>query len=109
VVLKVRVFVEGSSRPPEGRTVRVQARDTALEDAPATTVAEALGTVSHGHGTLIDTVELRIADVPRHTTIWAHVDVDGDGRVSVGDYVTTTSYPVPAHDEAQVDVRVRLV
>lgn len=89
--------------------MRVQARDTALEDAPSTTIAEALGVVERGSAAQLATVQLHIATLPRDTTVWAHVDVDRDGRVSVGDFVTTASYPVAAGAETQIEVRVKRV
>jgi hypothetical protein len=103
------VIVEDGARLPEGCPIRVEVRDTSLEDAPAPTVAEGRGAVGREPGPQLDTIELRIATLPRHTTVWVHVDVDGDGRVSPGDYVTTASYPVPAGDAARLDVKVRRV
>jgi uncharacterized lipoprotein YbaY len=40
-------------------------------------------------------------------TLRVHVDVDGDGQVSPGDYVSTESYPVTP-STAQHDMQVRV-
>jgi hypothetical protein len=42
-------------------------------------------------------------------TIWAHVDVDGDGSVTPGDFITTVAYPIPPTEGARVDIAVRRV
>jgi hypothetical protein len=49
-----------------------------------------------GECRLLFSVEIDDAQVdPRaHYTVAAHADLDGDGAVSVGDYVSTEAYPV---------------
>jgi hypothetical protein len=110
----VVVIVEVSAvagRPPAAAPVVVQVRDTSLADAPATVLAEARGQVRGELGSWLDTVEIGLpaGTAGRDTTVWAHVDVDGDGRVSRGDFVTTASHPVPPGDEVRVAVGVRQV
>jgi hypothetical protein len=53
-------------------------------------------------------VEIDAPDRPG-LTVWAHVDVDGDGRVSKGDWVTVQSYPLPEGEAARLAVAVRRV
>lgn len=105
----VDVVADAADRPPCGARVRVEARDTTFEDAPAETVAAADGIVRDDEGAALETVELELAVVPAASTIWVHVDVDGDGRVSIGDYVTMASFPVPDVDGGRVTVAVRRV
>jgi hypothetical protein len=109
MILTVAIHSEGPTKPPAGSPVRVQVRDTGLADAPAVVVAEASGVVRTGQGDCLDTVDLTLGDVPRHATVWAHVDVDRDGRVSKGDYISTMSYPVPSGLEVRMRVAVRPV
>ncbi|MEX5217471.1 MAG: hypothetical protein AB7G68_10725 [Nitrospiraceae bacterium] len=109
MILTVAIHSEGPTKPPTGSPVRVQVRDTGLADAPAVIVAEANGVVRTGQGDSLDTVDLTLGDVPRHATVWAHVDVDRDGRVSKGDYISTMSYPVPSGLEVRMRVAVRPV
>lgn len=69
-------------------------------------VGEARATTAGGAS--LATVEIDAPDTPG-LTAWAHVDVDGDGRVSKGDWVTVQSYPVPGGVAARVAVSVRRV
>jgi len=91
--LTVEVVCSESEAPPSGAPVIVQVRDTTYQDAAATIVAEARATVHH-KGTTLATVTI---DAPaENRTVWAHVDVNRDGEVSKGDYITKRSFPVPA-------------
>lgn len=99
----MRVIVElgagNGTRPPAGAPVRVQVRDTTYADTVAPVVAETTALVEHEPGGRLGVVELELApDAPAELTVWAHVDVDEDARVSRGDFVTTASYPVGASD-----------
>lgn len=106
--ITVEVQSVGDVQPPVGAPLRVEARDTSLADAPSTTLATAVSTV-RGSGKWLETVELDLPTLPRRCTIWAHVDVDGDGRVSKGDFVTSAAYPVTAPDQSRLDITVRRV
>ena len=108
MTLTVEIQPEGATRPAQGSPITVQLRDTSLADAPAIVVAEATGVVRQG-GECLDTVDLTISSVPRHATIWVHVDVDRDGRVTKGDYITTASYPLQTRQGSPMRVIVRLV
>lgn len=109
MILTVAIYSEGPTKPRAGSPVRVQVRDTGLADAPAVVVAEARGEVQAGQVDCLETVDLNLGELPRHATVWAHVDVDRDGRVSKGDYISTMSYPVPSGPQARVRVAVRPV
>lgn len=91
--LTIEIVCSESERPPSGAPVIVQVRDTSYQDAAAKIVAEARASV-HGKGETLATVTI---DAPaENLTVWAHVDVDRDGEVSKGDYITKQSVPVPA-------------
>jgi hypothetical protein len=105
----VEIIVESDERPAAGSSVHVELRDTSYEDVAATTVAAADGFVRGGWGAALETVDLLIDQLPFTSTIFVHVDVDGDGRVSPGDYITMTSYPAPAVDGGTATVAVRKV
>lgn len=102
----VEVYVTGDRRPPADSILRVEVRDTSFADAPAVTLGSATGRV-RGRGSWLDTVEVEVDDVPDGCTVFAHVDVDGDGGVSAGDYLTTQSYPVPREPGPRLSVEVR--
>jgi Type III secretion system lipoprotein chaperone (YscW) len=105
-VIVVEVVAEGAERPPPGSILTVRVLDTTYADAPAAVVAEATAHVSAAGTSLLQTVEL---DPPPAGAgdyrVRAHVDVDGDGTVSPGDFVSTASYPVPKGEPLQVVVR----
>lgn len=103
----VEIYAEGTARPPAGAPVLVQVRDTSLQDAPAIVLGDARGAVT-GDAPLAS-AEVRWRDPATSPTVWAHVDVDGDGRVSRGDFVTVRSHAVPPGDGARVRVTVRRV
>jgi hypothetical protein len=105
----VEVTLERDGRPAAGSPVRVEVRDTSLADAPARTVGSATGEVRGTRGSWLETLEVVVPELPEVSTVWAHVDVDGDGRVSRGDFVTTVAYEVPDVPEARVTIRVRRV
>lgn len=95
--LIVEVVARGAGRPPAGSPVRVQLRDTSLADAPARIVAEKTGAVRGDEpGAPLETLPIDCSGVTDGLTLWAHVDVDRDGEVSRGDWLTTVSYPVSA-------------
>ena len=97
----VEISIEGEERPPEGAPVHVEVRDTTYVDTIAPLVAETSGAVESGLGTRLGAVQLDVpADAPSELTIFAHVDVDGDGGVSAGDFITTQAYPLVQSEAA---------
>src|SRR5687768_4146180 len=96
--------VEGEIRfPPDARiiagaTARVSLLDVSRADAAARVVAEEVipGVTHPGGGGVPIPFTLRAQQVdPRaRYVVRAHVDVDGNGRISPGDYISTQSYPV---------------
>ena len=79
----VEISFEGEDRPPEGAPVHVEVRDTTYIDTIAPLVAEMSGAVESDLGTRLGAVQLDVPpDAPSELTIFAHVDVDGDGGVS---------------------------
>jgi uncharacterized lipoprotein YbaY len=113
VLLVVEVVAEGPDRPPAGAPVRVEVRDTTLADTEAPLVAEQRAVVAGEQSSWLQNVEIEIRDEsidPRgRLTAFAHVDVDGDGALSAGDFITTRSFPVPVQEaagEARLQVAV---
>jgi uncharacterized lipoprotein YbaY len=102
--------------PPSlsGATVYVRLRDTSLADAPSRVVAEQAMTrvegLPPGGGELTFALPLESADARRTYTVSVHVDLDNDGRVGPGDFISTESYPVLTFGHPdRVRVRVRPV
>ncbi|HEX2494186.1 MAG TPA: hypothetical protein VHK24_10460 [Steroidobacter sp.] len=93
-------------------TVYLRLEEAGRVDAPSRIVAEqVLRGVAWEAGKPLH-LELR-GDVPPSSGSYqlrVHVDVDGDGQVSAGDYVSTESYPVnPSAGPAHLGVRVHRV
>lgn len=109
MVVIVEVSVAGPDRPPLGTEVTVQVRDVTLADASSELVAETKAKVRGQVGNWLDTVELEVPRRPAASTIWAHADVDADGRVGKGDFITMESFPLPAGEEVRVPITIRKV
>ncbi len=109
MLIIVEIWAEGNQRPPVGAPIRVEVRDTSLIDAPSHTVGIADGQVRGRSGSWLDTLEVDAPSPCDHCTVWAHVDVDGDNKVSRGDFVTTVAYPVPSSVPARLTINVRKV
>jgi len=107
--LEVRVHCAGPDRPAEGSVVLVEVHDAPLADAPSEVVARAAAPVRSGTESLLACVEVALERLPESGIVRAHVDLDGDGRASPGDYLTTASYPVPGDPAAGCDVTVRRI
>jgi uncharacterized lipoprotein YbaY len=107
------VIFEGT-RPFTDATVYVRLEDVSRLDAPSTVIAEQMiRHVSHPAGSqqrLAFSLYGQLPDDQASYIVQVHVDVDGDGRVSSGDYRSMESYPVLTHGYPnQVTVRVREV
>lgn len=91
------ILFEDSVGPFSGASVYVRLEDVTRVDAPAIVIAEQ---VLQGVRVGSDVRELGFAihgDEPEphaHYVVRVHVDVDNDGKVGVGDYVSTASHPV---------------
>ena len=110
--VSVEIKVVGWRSEPGPATVYVKLRDTSRIDARALTVDEVVL-----HGVDLNEVQraglasrLSAAEVdPRaRYEVGVLVDLDGDGRPSVGDYINVRSYPVLTRgfpDHVEVEVR----
>ena len=107
------VVFEGARAFRDAR-VRVTLEDVSRADAASTTVAEVvLDGISYDPddgGALAFSLPGVLPDDRASYTVRVHVDVDRDGVVSRGDYITMESFPVLTHGHPQrVTVRVREV
>jgi uncharacterized lipoprotein YbaY len=112
--------VDGEIRLPDdagafhGATVRVTLVDVTRADAPSRTVTEeTIRDVTHGGGpggVVPFRLQVQSVDARARYAVRAHVDVDGNGQVSRGDYISTESHPVLTFDyPSRVTIRVRSV
>lgn len=113
VILVVEVVLDGLDRPPVGSPTHIQVRDTSLADVEAPLVAETSAKVAGRHSSWLATAEIEIPGQslePRaHYTVFAHVDVDKDGAMSSGDFITTQSYPIKLTGSDEVRQQVAVV
>jgi hypothetical protein len=112
MALEITVEVEDERPPPVGTSLRVEARDVYLADAPALlldAVDMRVEAATPGMACVIARATLGLERVPEMGTVWVHCDVDGDGRVSIGDFITMQSYPIPPGGSGSITVRVRRV
>jgi uncharacterized lipoprotein YbaY len=95
----------------------VRLEDVSRQDAPSTTISEQVirnVEISKKDLSAAKFPELEFAlrtgpcDSKKMYVITAHVDVDRDGRISLGDYVTQAYYPV-CGISASIKVQVREV
>lgn len=94
---------------PPGCPLKVELRDTSTQDVAAVVLKQVQARVPKANRTTAVRVTLEVASVPDGTTMWAHIDVDGDGRVSKGDFVTVESYPITSALTQSLSVRVKRV
>jgi uncharacterized lipoprotein YbaY len=97
-----------------GATVHVQLEDVSYADAPSKIIAEqAISDVSHESGTEQRLKFALYGDIPDERgryIVTARVDLQGQGRVIRGDYLSMESYPVLTHGNPnQISVRLREV
>lgn len=105
--LTIEIIAAGESGPPAGAPVIVQLRGAGLQDESSATVAESR-TKSRAceAGEALARTQLEIGDHSGgYPIVWVHVDVDGDGSVSKGDFITMQSYPVRGGGVMRVEVR----
>jgi len=97
-----------------GATVHVQLEDVSYADAPSRVIAEqVIPNVSHESGTEHALRFALYGDAPDEKgryIVTVHVDLQGQGRVNRGDYLSMESHPVLTHGYPnQISVRLREV
>lgn len=107
------VFDEGTPSF-NGATLFVSLHDTSYADAPAETVTSLVqADVSydaHARNHLPFVLRGQIHDETATYTVSVHLDLDGDGKVSRGDYINVQSYPVLTRGHPDfVTIRVKQV
>jgi uncharacterized lipoprotein YbaY len=108
------IVFEGEGQSFSGATAYVRLEDVTQADAPAKTVAEqVINNVSYQAGGGARLPFTLTGDLPgerRRYAVRVHVDVDGDGQVGRGDYISMESYPVLTFGSpSEISVRVREV
>ena len=107
MALQLTIVAAGDEPLPAGSPLRIELRDTSYADAPAKLLKRVDTTVARRGRTTTVSVPLD-AEVPDGATVWAHNDVDRDGRVSSGDFLSMESYPVTSAAQ-KITIRLRRV
>lgn len=102
------LFADGAPMPDS--TVHVELEDVSRADAPARVVGHQVIRFPANAPAVHFALHGEPLDLRASYNVRVHVDVDGDARVSVGDYVSTASVPVSADIvPATVSIVVRRV
>jgi uncharacterized lipoprotein YbaY len=102
--LRIEIAFETEERPPVGAPLHVRVLDTSYADAPARVLAE-VSTEIEAAAQEIDVDFSPPSRGPDEQRVFAHVDVDRDGAVSAGDFLTTAAHPVRGEERVRVVLR----
>lgn len=105
--LTIEIATADEPGPPAGAPVIVQLRDAGVADAESVIVTEARAESCQARaGDAIARVQIDVREgSTAHAIVWVHVDVDADGEISKGDFITMQSYPVREAGTMRVEVR----
>ncbi len=112
--------VRGRIRFPKSARLLAQTRmfvrvlDVTTLDAPSPMVGEQIlhefASLANSGSAIEFEVSAKVEDLRNSYIVSVHVDTDGDGRVSRGDFLTMQSYPVLTRGNPdRVEVQVSLV
>jgi uncharacterized lipoprotein YbaY len=103
VLIEGDIEFEDLASQVAGATIYVRLEDVSLADAPSIRLAEQVirDVTLRGPGrvTVPFSVQGSINDPNGQYVISVHVDLNGNGLVEPGDYITTESYPIPTPGE----------
>ncbi|MCQ1537069.1 hypothetical protein FTO70_15595 [Methanosarcina sp. KYL-1] len=110
-IIQGNILFESLETPVEDATVYIRLDDVSLADAPSTVIAETsiegVSVGPEGKDSIPFTLVFQELVDNRTYSLYVHIDADGNGRVSKGDYVTTWHNDVPAgQEEVRLDVTV---
>lgn len=113
-VVKGEIKFAGTPKLPKSAKTYVRLLNTSLADAPSMVVAEQViehSALSLSKGEKIAFVlEPGSIDERGTYTVSVLVDLDGDGKISQGDYISMQSYPVLTYGyPSQVTIEVKQV
>jgi uncharacterized lipoprotein YbaY len=113
VVIRGELAFDGAPVDLTGASVKIRVDDVSRADAQSVPVAEHPLPVLPRGATTAAAIPFEVhagpLDARARYSIWAHVDMDRDGQISAGDFITMESFPVSAGTTAYHRVRVRRV
>ena len=97
-LVKGTVTFEEDAPPFTGATMYVHLEDTTVVDIASEVVADYVerdvAFVPKTSKALLFAIDGKAPDPRASYTVRVHIDLDGDGEVSLGDFISTQSYPV---------------
>jgi uncharacterized lipoprotein YbaY len=113
VLIRGELAFDDAAVDLSGASVKIRLDDVSRMDAESVPLGEhAVMNLPRGASTASALpFEVRAAGLKAGAryTLWAHVDMDRDGQVSVGDFITMEDFPVSADGAGFHRVRVRRV
>jgi uncharacterized lipoprotein YbaY len=113
-MLRGQVVFDDSTQSFDGATLYVSLEDTTMADESAVIIArqvtQDVAYDAHARNTLPFAFDGVVPDERAHYTVRVLVDLDGDGKISKGDFINVQSYPVMTRGAPrEVAVRVKRV
>ncbi|MDD3043572.1 MAG: YbaY family lipoprotein [Methanosarcinaceae archaeon] len=106
------ILFEETAPALEGVSAYIQLKDVSLMDAPSIEISRTVieDATVNSEGKIPFSLEFPELEERRTYALSVHIDVDGDGKISKGDYLTMTHYDVPfGQTKVNLDVVVELV
>lgn len=92
---EITVHIEFPEPPPiVTRTARIVVEDVSTADLRATRVSDRRITPADPEELRSVTIDVPEPDLRASYSVRVHIDVDGSGAISAGDFVSTQSHPV---------------
>jgi uncharacterized lipoprotein YbaY len=109
VLVSGEISIADSGSSFSGATVYVRLEDVSQADAASTVVAEqVMRDVSSADLPLSFSLSGELPDEQANYIVSVHVDVDDNGALNAGDFITMESYPVITHGAPnRINVEVR--
>ncbi len=109
-----KIIIGEPAFPSSGAKAYIRILDTTLADTASRVVAQKIISglnLVRGKVTSIPfSLDCPILDSKKRNTIDVHVDCNGNGKVSHGDYITMQSYPLDQYDLGlPIEIEVRPV
>ena len=98
VLIHGKIVFQGDLIDISGASVKIEIHDVSRADAKSVTVSTFQIDKLPMHSSTANSIpfEMSVDFIPRRAdySIWAHIDVDGDDQISIGDFITMQSYPI---------------
>lgn len=108
MTLSGEIQLDNLSVPFRNGTVIIEVKDDTLQDLPSKTLSKQVIRNVNSGKKLPFKVTLKNPKKDRIYTVWVHVDLDGDGKLSVGDYYPPRSQGLIVYGKVTKPISVEL-